>query len=306
MTHINSMRAYQHLGDLTPRHTEIIDALQKLGRATDRQVQEHLGYTERNHVQPRISELIQMQILEEAGDEYYEATGEMVRTTRLKRAFVQRNRLKEYTSMFIDWSKCRNCALHTQRRKVVFGRGNLRAPIFVVGYAPGRSEDSSGIPFVGSASRQLEHWFSKCSLSAGNDGNVFIANLVCCYPAGDEPNSVRPIRRLETEACLPHLTALLDLVYPQIVILLGSRVSEVFFKTSALLHFPFKYKGVSFYRTNDPDVYNVENIQERDAYKKRGEVEWRLIREAYQPLLNGDKLIEPTIVWNLPQAAKGD
>ena len=46
---------------------------------------------------------------------------------------------------------CMNCELAQTRIKPVIGSGNMDSDIVLVGEAPGRKEDESGLPFVGSA-----------------------------------------------------------------------------------------------------------------------------------------------------------
>ena len=50
---------------------------------------------------------------------------------------------------------CRRCALCETRTQTVFGVGNRRAEILVIGEAPGQDEDEQGEPFVGRAGQLL-------------------------------------------------------------------------------------------------------------------------------------------------------
>ena len=51
---------------------------------------------------------------------------------------------------------CEICNLSTTRKKSVFGEGNLESDIMIIGEAPGREEDESGVPFVGRAGKLLD------------------------------------------------------------------------------------------------------------------------------------------------------
>src|SRR2546426_10475465 len=46
---------------------------------------------------------------------------------------------------------CTLCRLHSGRIHAVPGEGPLDANVFLIGEAPGREEDATGAPFVGSA-----------------------------------------------------------------------------------------------------------------------------------------------------------
>ena len=58
------------------------------------------------------------------------------------------NLKKEYTNC----TKCSNCLTSVK----VFGYGNPKARILVVGEGPGREECIQGIPFVGAAGKLLD------------------------------------------------------------------------------------------------------------------------------------------------------
>lgn len=51
--------------------------------------------------------------------------------------------------------QCRKCRLSKSRTSVVFGEGDLRAKVMLIGEAPGFNEDKEGRPFVGQAGRLL-------------------------------------------------------------------------------------------------------------------------------------------------------
>ena len=58
---------------------------------------------------------------------------------------------------------------------IVFGKGSLKAKIFIIGEAPGRDEDLSGEPFVGRAGKLLNEILFSMKLSRDN---VYITNTV--------------------------------------------------------------------------------------------------------------------------------
>jgi len=109
---------------------------------------------------------------------------------------------------------CTRCRLHKGRAHAVPGEGLLDADLFVIGEAPGRQEDASGRPFVGSAGKVLDHALTAAQLSRQD---VFITNLVKCRPPGN-----RPPRTDEIEACRPYLMRQIDAVRPKVLVTLGS------------------------------------------------------------------------------------
>lgn len=113
---------------------------------------------------------------------------------------------------------CTECPLHEGRTQVVFGRGNPEAKILLVGEGPGRDEDLQGLPFVGAAGQLLERILDAVDLSLQD---VYISNTVLCRPPGN-----RVPEPAEVAACARHRSALLALLDPPIVVLLGATAAK--------------------------------------------------------------------------------
>lgn len=95
--------------------------------------------------------------------------------------------------------KCTLCGLCRGRKNIVLGGGNPNADIFLIGEAPGRKEDETGVPFSGVSGMLLDKLLESIFLSRQN---VYVTNLVKCRP----PDNRDPLPE-EIEACLPHLRA---------------------------------------------------------------------------------------------------
>jgi len=52
---------------------------------------------------------------------------------------------------------CTNCQLHKTRKQVVVGRGTIPADILFIGEAPGISEDTIGLAFIGEGGKLLDY-----------------------------------------------------------------------------------------------------------------------------------------------------
>lgn len=114
--------------------------------------------------------------------------------------------------------RCRRCRLSESRTQVVPGSGDRRARLVFIGEAPGRDEDSKGVPFVGRAGRVLDGALAKAGVSRDR---VYITNLVKCRPPGNR----RP-KKDEADACIGHLEAELRALRPEVVCLLGQTVAK--------------------------------------------------------------------------------
>jgi DNA polymerase len=131
---------------------------------------------------------------------------------------VKRRLVEELRS---EIEACAQCSLCGTVKNRVLGEGDLDSRVVFVGEAPGRREDESGRPFVGSAGKLLDGILAKAGLSRGG---VFISNVVMCRPPGNR----RP-RREEVEACSVHLERLLAIIEPRVVAPMGnSSVDYVF------------------------------------------------------------------------------
>lgn len=112
-------------------------------------------------------------------------------------------------------NSCHRCELGATRTHAVVGRGNLKAPIMIIGEAPGQNEDESGLPFVGKAGQLLEKILAAVKLDTEQD--VYIANMNKCRPPGNRiPTSD------EIAACKPYLLEQIRLVDPKIILLTGA------------------------------------------------------------------------------------
>ncbi|MCC5641051.1 uracil-DNA glycosylase [Nostoc sp. CHAB 5844] len=112
-------------------------------------------------------------------------------------------------------NQCQRCELGQTRTHAVVGRGNLKAPIMIVGEAPGQSEDETGLPFVGRSGQLLEKILASVNLTTEQD--VYIGNINKCRP----PNNRVPTPN-EMAACLPYLLEQIRLVDPKIILLTGA------------------------------------------------------------------------------------
>lgn len=110
---------------------------------------------------------------------------------------------------------CVLCPLHESRTIAVPGQGTMSAQFMIIGEAPGRDEDRTGRPFIGSAGRYLDQVLSGTGIERSD---FFITNTVKCRP----PNNRTP-KTGEIDICTRHyLFRQIELVDPKLILLLGS------------------------------------------------------------------------------------
>ncbi len=113
---------------------------------------------------------------------------------------------------------CTQCPLCKTKKHVVVGKGSIKAPMIIIGEAPGEQEDEQGIPFVGRAGKLLDLIFEALKIT---EEDYYITNIVKCRPPGNRvPNEE------EANACLPYLRAQVKLIMPEIIVCLGATASK--------------------------------------------------------------------------------
>ncbi|NPV92569.1 MAG: uracil-DNA glycosylase [Firmicutes bacterium] len=173
---------------------------------------------------------------------------------------------------------CQRCGLAAGRNSVVFGEGNPRARIMLVGEGPGRNEDETGRPFVGQAGQLLDKILESVGFKREE---VFIANVVKCRPPGNRLPTPE-----ESLACRPFLDAQIRLIDPWIIICLGALSTQSLIdpkgRITTLRGQWIKKDGFWLTPTYHPAALL------RDLSKKRPVWEdFKEIRRRYDAMLNG-------------------
>ncbi len=123
------------------------------------------------------------------------------------------NKKKFLEELAQNIKNCQKCRLCQKRIQAVPGEGNPFSKIMFIGEGPGKNEDEQGRPFVGAAGKFLDQLIQLIGLERKE---VFIANVVKCRP----PQNRDPFSD-EVDACWPWLKKQIEIISPQIIILLG-------------------------------------------------------------------------------------
>ena len=106
------------------------------------------------------------------------------------------------------------CELKRSATRLVFADGSPEAKIMLIGEAPGRDEDAVGLPFVGRAGQLLDRMLAAMGLDRSK---VYITNVLPWRP----PQNREPSPE-EAAICLPFLRRHIELIRPEVLILLGA------------------------------------------------------------------------------------
>lgn len=128
----------------------------------------------------------------------------------------------------IEAMACRACPLWRNATQTVFGEGNARADVLLIGESPGSQEDLEGHPFVGPAGKLLERAMAEAGLSRKS---VYLTNTVKHFKfrrrgkarLHDRANAA------EQAACRPWLAAEIARVKPERIVALGLMAAQTLF-----------------------------------------------------------------------------
>lgn len=116
------------------------------------------------------------------------------------------------------------CALKATAKHTVFADGDPSARVMLVGEAPGRDEDLQGRPFAGRSGQLLDRMLAAISLDRSQ---VYISNILPWRPPGNRtPTSA------EIALCLPFIERHIQLMSPDILVLLGGISVKALFDSS--------------------------------------------------------------------------
>lgn len=181
--------------------------------------------------------------------------------------------------------ECHNCGLRDGCTNVVIYRGNRKAPLMIIGEAPGENEDIQGLPFVGRSGQLLQNLLGSYGFT-GED--YHICNIAKCRP----PQNRRPTPE-EIRACKPLLAEQFRLVKPRVILLCGSTAYEGFFGTKPVMHDVrgrFIEKNGYFIMTTYHPAYALRNpANKMPIYEDMGKVREKLTEIGAMPPLESVK-----------------
>lgn len=120
---------------------------------------------------------------------------------------------------------CRACDLWRLGTQTVFGDGPPEARLLLAGEQPGDQEDVAGQPFVGPAGRVLDAALAEAGIGRED---VYLTNAVKHFkwrPRGKRRIHDKPSWS-QIQACRPWLDLELQLVRPEVVVLLGATAAQ--------------------------------------------------------------------------------
>lgn len=162
--------------------------------------------------------------------------------------------------------------------KLVFGEGNSKADLMIIGEAPGADEDKIGKPFVGRAGKLLTEILKAINFERDE---VFITNILKHRPPGNRD----PLPE-ERAHSLPFLHKQIELVDPKLILALGKVSAQTLLNSTQSLT---KLRG-TFHAYNDKIellvTYHPAALLRRKQWKRPTWEDVQLLRKRYDELRN--------------------
>lgn len=171
------------------------------------------------------------------------------------------NELKELESIC---KNCTLCDLSKTRTNVVFGEGNPKAKLMLIGEGPGEMEDKRARPFVGRAGQLLTKIIENVLNMKRED--LYIANIVKCRPPHNRVPSIE-----EAKTCKAYLLKQIEIINPEILVCLGKTAFMYLLNSdmpiSKVRGQIFEFKGKKVIPTFHPSYLLRNPSAKKDSYK---------------------------------------
>lgn len=169
---------------------------------------------------------------------------------------------------------CTACSLSETRKTVVFGSGDPKAQLMLIGEGPGSEEDRQGLPFVGPAGALLTRILQAIGLRRDE---VYIANVVKCRP----PRNRDP-KPDEVLACRGYLERQISLVQPKVILALGRVAAQSLLGTTASLgSLRGRWHQVQGVETRV--TYHPAALLRNESWKRPTWEDLKIVRDRLQP-----------------------
>jgi len=126
-----------------------------------------------------------------------------------------------------------HCALKRGARSLVFADGNPAARVMILGEAPSREDDRAGRPFTDRTGALLDRMLSAIGLSRGSEDPetaVYITNVLPWRPPQNRDPEAEEIAMM-----LPFLQKHIELVSPDVIVLMGNIACRAALKKQGIL-----------------------------------------------------------------------
>lgn len=162
-----------------------------------------------------------------------------------------------------------------ENTNLVFGVGNPKADLMIVGEAPGENEDLQGEPFVGKAGQLLDKIMEAINFRRSD---IYIANILKHRPPGN-----RDPKPAERSRSLPYLLKQIELVDPKIILCVG-RISATTLLGEDRSLSSMRQKVHSFHGRELMVTYHPAALLRNEQWKRPTWEDVQMLRARYDEL----------------------
>lgn len=180
------------------------------------------------------------------------------------------------------------CPLKQTATNLVFADGNPAARIMLVGEAPGGDEDRIGKPFVGVSGQLLDRMLATIGLDRTS---VYISNVIFWRPPGN-----RQPTPAEIAACLPFVERHIELVAPDMLVLVGAASAKTLLARSEGIT-RLRGRWFQFETSNMPrpvpalPIFHPAFLLRQPAQKREAWKDLLTLKEALHNLNQGQRIV---------------
>ena len=165
---------------------------------------------------------------------------------------------------------CSRCTLSAHDNRPVLYRGNPKAPIVLIGEAPGAKEDKNGRPFSGPAGQLLDKIFHAIGMDTNED--MLLTNVVYCRPVAPKFSGRQNYtpKTEQTTCCFPFTRKALQLLQPKVIIACGRTALCALMNDDScgIGQYEGKWEGNVFVMTHPAAILHQSNDPNRQRETK--------------------------------------
>jgi len=162
-----------------------------------------------------------------------------------------------------------------ENTNLVFGVGNPKADLMIIGEAPGEQEDIQREPFVGPAGQLLDKIIGAIKFSRED---IYIANILKHRPPGNRnPNEE------ERKRSLPYLLRQIEIIQPKVILCMGKVSGTTLLEADEAL----KNMRGTFYKFKGTDLtvtYHPAALLRNPNWKRPTWEDVQMVRKRYDEL----------------------
>ena len=128
------------------------------------------------------------------------------------------NKAEKLSELKSKINSIENCNLKDNSKKLILGNGNINSSIMLIGEAPGKEEDETGLAFRGDVGELLKKMLHAIQIKIEN---VYISYSINFRPPEDRKPTSQEIKRYSV-----FLKEHISIINPKILILMGSTAME--------------------------------------------------------------------------------